>query len=106
AGCELQVPLEDRWALGDRHLLEAYRFPSAVSKRCMPVGRPDVPDPPGAVPPHGDEVALAAVLGDDDREGPRSTAAASRNLQHRQPRRPDAGGEDDGGPSVLDASEP
>ena len=77
----------------------ASRF--AVAQLGPPAVRLEVAHPVRLRPEHGDEVALAFVVGDDDGERDDLAAAAAADLERAGPRRPEAGGERQGGQPVL-----
>ena len=79
--CQLQVAAKDRRAPTHLDFLKPYLFASTVAKDGVTTGSPDVGHPIRALTEHGDEVALALVVGDDDRERDQSAAAATANLK-------------------------
>jgi hypothetical protein len=81
---------QDRRPLAGLDFLEENGLTPPVPQHRLATGRPDVRDPSNAFAEHRDEIPLAFDLCDDHGKRPQAPAAASTDLERRQPLRPDA----------------
>jgi hypothetical protein len=90
AAGHLEVSLQDRRPLARLDFLEGNRLAPSVPQHRPSAGGPHVRDPVGAFAEHRDEIPLAIDVCDDNGERPQATAAASADLERREPVRPNA----------------
>jgi hypothetical protein len=70
------VAAKDRRACTRSELFEVHRLASAMAEHGSTSSRPDIANPFLVGPKHGDHIPTAIVVDDDQRQRPRTTAAA------------------------------